>query len=220
MFKPPPCLCASFFLSPCIVRLGNRWSSFEPITQPDPLIITNLPESLIWGLPNSALCTMWLFVSVLLLFFFFFSRCRCKGGKSKEKEKERDREGVRERDCLCAFAHLSLGIFHQSEIRQVCGWVSILGTQWTTHKGFIFSYLLPTPFQGILSLLSVRVLLISQSHMGLGTCCLVNYTVGGLGQLKGLRMSPINNAVAYHCGEYITQPRRYMAAYQTLQVKQ
>lgn len=46
--------------SPCIGRLGSRWSSFEPITQPDPLIITNLPESLIWGLPNSVWCTIWL----------------------------------------------------------------------------------------------------------------------------------------------------------------
>lgn len=92
MCKPPPCLCVSFFLSPYIGRPGNRWSSFEPITQPDPLIITNLPESLIWGLPNCALCTMWLSFLSCCVFFFFLGGW-CEGGKSKEKEREREGEG-------------------------------------------------------------------------------------------------------------------------------
>lgn len=92
----PLCLSFFFLLSPSIGRLGNRRSSFEPITQPDPLIITNLPESLIRGLPNSAMCTQCGFrLSPAVCFFIFFQRW-CKGGKSKEKEKERDR--VRERE--------------------------------------------------------------------------------------------------------------------------
>lgn len=71
---------------------------FEPITQPDPLIITNLPESLIWGLPNSALCTMWLFVScpaALPPFFLMPVRGRQVRGEG-EKTKQREGEGSRE----------------------------------------------------------------------------------------------------------------------------
>lgn len=112
---------------------------FEPITQPDPLIITNLPESLIWGLPNSALCTMWLFVScpaALPPFFLMPVRGRevkgegvgVVGGGGRKPNRERKR-GVERWDCLHTFAHLSLGMFYQSERRQVCRRVSILGTE-------------------------------------------------------------------------------------------
>lgn len=169
MWKPHPCLCASFFfffLSPCIGRLGDRWSSFEPITQPDPLIITNLPESVIWGLPNSALCTMWLSCLSCCVF-----SCVCEGGESKEKEMGR------ERDCLHTFAHLSRGISSQSEIRQVCGRVSILGTQWTTHKGFISSYILPTPFRGTVRSFSPLLLPLSMSCQYHDLTCVRSHVV-------------------------------------------
>lgn len=118
MCKPPPCLCAPFFLSLCIGRLGNRRSSFEPITQPDPLIITNLPESLIWGLPNSAPCVQCGFSSLsclgFCLFLFFFDAGAREGSQKRRRRIERGKGGW-ERDCLHTFAHLSLGILHQSE---------------------------------------------------------------------------------------------------------
>lgn len=69
------------------------------------------------------------FVSVLLCFFFFFSEVGAREvSQKRKKETEREREMGRERDCLHTFAHLSLGIFYESEKRQVCGRVSILGT--------------------------------------------------------------------------------------------
>lgn len=223
-----------FFLSPSIGRLGNRRSSFEPITQPDPLIITNLPESLIRGLPNSAMCTQCGFrLSPAVCFFYFFPtlvqgrEVKREGERKRQSEGEGERvEREREGDCLHTFAHLSLGIFHQSEIRQVCGRVSILGTQWTTHKGFISSYLLPytfprhSSFESLCSS-SLEVLLISRSHAGRGTC-LVNYTVEGFGPLKADQNVPDQQCLCavYHCREYSTLPHRYMAAHQTMQVKQ
>lgn len=69
------------FRLPCTGRLGNAPSSFEPITQPDPLIVTNLPESLIWGLPKSSVCTMWL--SSPSCGFTLL----CEGGKRGEQHK-------------------------------------------------------------------------------------------------------------------------------------
>ena len=232
MCKPPPCLCAPFFPLPLYRQTGKQtiilwthysaWSSYH-----------NQP-SRVSNLGSAKLCsvyTMWLFVSVLLGFFFsfFFSRRRCEGGKSKEKETDRARERGWEREIVCTHLHTCLwGYSTNLKIRQVCGRVSILGTQWTTHKGFVSSYLLPIPFHGTAHSLHSgpcpanitiphgrRHTLFSKLHCVWGGCV--------LGQLKTIRMSPHQQclcAVAYHWREYITLAHCYMAAYQTLQVKQ
>lgn len=188
----------------------SAWSSYHN----QPSWVSNLGSAKLCSQYNVA------FVSVLLCFYDV-----CAREESQKREQKKEREEGGEMDCLHTFAHLSLGIFYQSEIRQACGRVSILGTQWTTHKGFISSYLHPTPFprHSSFSLSSrsrfVYVQLISRSHMGRSTCCLVNYIVGGLGQLKELRMSPVNNGFVQqsptvgsisHCFIVV------MAAYQTL----
>ncbi len=117
----------------------SAWSSYHN----QPSWVSNLGSAKLCSVYNVA------FVSVLLFFFSRLVRGReVRREGERKRQRERERERGRERDCLHTFAHLSLGIFYQSEIRQVCGRVSILGTQWTTHKGFISSYLLPTPFQG------------------------------------------------------------------------
>lgn len=90
--QPPPCLCASFFLSVCISKPGNRWASFEPITQFDPLIITNLSESLIWSLPNSAL-------SVHKVGFV---------SKQEERDKETARRRGGRKRIICTHLHTCL----------------------------------------------------------------------------------------------------------------
>lgn len=150
----------------------SAWSSYHN----QPSRVSNLGSAKLCSAHNGA------FVSVLLC---FYDTCAREGS--------REREEGREMDCLHTFAHLSLGIFHQSEIRQVCGRVSVLGTQWTTHKGCISSYLHSSLFLSRLSLL---------------TLCPANITApqeqepavgklhrGGAGQLKGLRVSPVNNGL-------------------------
>ena len=145
-------------------------------------------------------------------------------GKSKGKERDRGRRGGEgsERDCLHTFAQLSLGIFHQCEIRQVCGRVSILGTQWTTHKGFISSSPHLSQAQLIpLSSVSLCPCPITTPH-GQKHVLFSALHCGGAWAGKGDKNVPHQQclcAVAYHCREYITLPLCYMAVNQTLQVK-
>lgn len=187
MCQPPPCLCSLLFLPPTPPSsLSADWETddhpFEPITQPDPLIITNLPESLIWGLPNSALRTMWLFVAcpAALPPAFLFNACAREGSQRRrgggwvgENRTERAwKRGAERWDCLHTFAHLSLGMFYQSERRRVRRRVSIPGTQRVTHKGFISCYLPSTAFK--VTPLPLPFPPVARFHRG--TCCSVNYT--------------------------------------------
>ena len=181
----PPC---PFFLSPCIGRLGNRWSSFEPITQPDPLIVTNLPESLIWGLPNSALYNV-AFVSVLLcLFSLFFSLC--VRGREVKRERKWQKEKKREKELS---VHICTPV--SEDIPPLWNKTSLWVGQYfentvnNSEASFSATYSSHLSKEQLIVSHCVRVLLISQSHMGRSTC-LLHDSVGGLSQLNGIRKLP------------------------------
>lgn len=158
----------------------SAWSSYHS----QPSWVFNLGSAKLCSVHNVAL------VSTPL----FFNVCKGKGSKKTRQERQRGRGKGRVRGDLCTFAHLSLGIVYQPEKRQVRRRVSILGTQWTTLKGFISSYLLPTPFQG--NAHSSPFLFLTPANIvisdGKEHVLFVKLPCGGSGQLEGLRMPPFN----------------------------
>lgn len=169
-----------FFPLPSLGRRGNRWSSFEPITQSDPLIITNLPESLIWGLPNCAVCTTWR-SSLSCRVFAFFSMC-VQDREVERRRKWQKRERHR-KECLCTFASLSLGIFyHKTSL-----WAGQRSGNTGNDSQRLHLYL-PSPHTFAHCLSRVRARLMPPSHADSSTC-LEHYTVGELGQLSKMSRS-------------------------------
>lgn len=171
--QPPPCLCA--LLSPVLLYQQTRkqksvlwthysvWSSYHN----QPFRASKLESDKL-----CSLCSEGWFSS-----------------QSRRKETERGRGG--REDHLYTFAHLSLGISTQSEIRRLCGRVSILGMQWWTHKGFISSDLLSPAFRRIpsLPLFSANI---TVPHKYRHMLPLQIARLGG-GRVKN-RISPITNA--------------------------
>lgn len=142
--------------------------------------MTNLPESLIWGLPNCALCTMWL-SSLPCRVFAFVSMC-VQGGEKTVTEEREPQKGMSMHICKLFSGDIlpqdkSVGGSVLWEHRKQLAEASSLST--------FSSHLCREP---LIVSHRVRALLMPQSHADSSTC-LEHYTVGELGQLSKMSRS-------------------------------